>query len=805
MKYFSITIFAALIAFSCNRTDDAGSWHSNLQISTSQTYTHDSVQIADFMLSPIKKDALWVFDNHGPAYELDLLDSSWIKLDSKFGAYAYKLKKSSVHPDTFDLNLLWIYSRKLGLLQYEKSTGKSIEFKGLKGITDLVILPDQVVVGTDDGLFLIDKAYHTVKRISKIPESAIRRLEVMDSNTVRINDKYDYNCMHNHIVRNDTVKNALQQSMEAGGFLITSKNGLSSASDYPNHGEYRIYPINNHQLAISDYDTVWIPHQDLNQGILKVTVKNKNIDKIRFKYSLQAYAGANDSARLWFQTDQGLLNYEKATGTAYLFWHNPSAARLEILPKHLIMHDVKTIEVFNKAYVYTQQRNITQYIEEESELQKYCEGLGRTVDGDFIGNYEKYKKIKEKFGGSSNKRVQNTLKGIANHLTSLFCLPEKISDYEALDPYVNDKVSEEEIVASYYIYAARTANRQATFEKSLKYDSILCKRYSSYRDKNFAKEMEMAEKTLARVQELKRAKIGEDQRLWEIANAYYDAFWIVGPVTEGSSYDMSFPFQFLDTLLRKYPESKFADDAAFLKLNYGEGSSHEGGDNSSNLEYISDYKSFLRKYPLTNCRAQSYAAISSLYYEMANDSEQPMKYLHLAQTYIKQAGNIKLDKGNFTWFEELKAQINDAFETASWDFTVQADKTKYRSDEPVLLTFTLKNLDIYERSLEVMASKSIPNFSISISRYPKIRTDKDRPIEQPLEGTLLGHPKMTKIVLQPKQKIVETWDITKIAVANRGKFAVGKYSFKQEGSYLISASQTGTKRYSKSFWITVEQ
>jgi hypothetical protein len=282
------------------------------------------------------------------------------------------------------------------------------------------------------------------------------------------------------------------------------------------------------------------------------------------------------------------------------------------------------------------------------------------------------------------------------------------------------------------------------------------------------------------------SKLSEDIRLWRLGKSYYDLFCHVGPETEASTINMSFPFMYLDSLLKKHPTSIYADDAEFLMLSHFEGGSHEGGDNSYNLKAIEEYKLIIKKYPTTEFVPDIYYKICILYYECESSFNDKPKYYRLALDY---ANKLLVEYPTYAKeknIADLKKSIELSFTKVLWDLKIVSNKTDYQPNEPVEITFKLKNIGNQSKSIQILKDNQIPNFSLWIERYPFYKHATTYEVIQIERATENYNKAKIDTIIEVQQTYSETWSVENNARDSFRK-APGKFVLDKPGRYKIYA------------------
>lgn len=89
----------------------------------------------------------------------------------------------------------------------------------------------------------------------------------------------------------------------------------------------------------------------------------------------------------------------------------------------------------------------------------------------------------------------------------------------------------------------------------------------------------------------------EDERLWLLGKLYTEVLRQSWNVNNGVFYDLSYGCRLLERVVKKYPQSKWADDAQFELIVLDEWYDEGDGDQVVNWACVEKYTAFVAKYP----------------------------------------------------------------------------------------------------------------------------------------------------------------------------------------------------------------
>lgn len=772
-------------------------------------FTNDSIGIENFLISPIDSNKIWTVNTNGYAYELNLVDSSWVRLDHKFGNYAMGLKKENFYKDTENKDLLWIGNFHQGLIIYDISKRHYRGFPAIQNISNFCFLKESVFIGTWHGLYKFSRKSGEVSQISQIAETNVSGIENINDTMLLINNKYLYNIFTNNVnvkFSNDE-KIVLKKSTYPFELTAFPDNTLTIKSN--NIAKRFSYPYYQFKNIIIDNNCVWIPGPDLIDGIIKYSYPANSIDSIPIGYRYTQYNLVNDSYAIWFKNSDAILFFNKLnyTTSAIQIDNINSIQNLFVDPEFLYTNTWHSIEIFTKDYVISNSFNIDKLIYEETKFRKYIDSLNIYNCyncNDFISYYRRYKLIQTKFNSTSNKRIKSEIDELKKGI--IYRTPNSMNELFELTKTYIDTIKEEEVKASIYLKLVTLSDYEGNLKASLKFDSIIKKNFPGYRTEFYKGRMKEVADSYSIIKKISSSKISEDEKLWKLGNAYYQLFSHVGRETEASSIDMEFPFRYYKKLLKKYPNSPYAANAEFIILRYDEGSSHEGGDNSYNLEAIEKYKELLSKYLYSELTPQIYYQIGSLYSSCDADFNDKPKYYELAKTFILKLIEKYPKYKNIEDAKNLLKDIENSLSEVLWDFEIESDKKEYSPNEAILITYRLKNISEQPKSIKISADKNISNFALWIEKNPLDEHNETYEIIR-LERNINEYNKSKKdTLINQGTYYTEKWDIKNNA-RDALRDAPGYFNIVKEGRYKIIsyASEDGFEHSipSNTIWLNI--
>ncbi len=494
------------------------------------------------------------------------------------------------------------------------------------------------------------------------------------------------------------------------------------------------------------------------------------------------------------------------------FTFNKPVMNLRFDTKYVYLNTWHSFEIYNRSYLFRVSHRVNNPTIDKKAFDSVIHSL-QMQHMDFPDYYRTVKRLKERYKNTEVRYIRQEINQLATHLRYHFD-PRGFNEIIKNEKFIHDSVTEDTIKAAYYLRVIFYANFELKLNESLKYDAILKDQLPQFRSDDHKRQMEIVADYYNKTERTKNSPdLSADEVLWKLGSDYFEFYpQVVLTHPEITYPDMSYPFHFLDKLVARYPDSKYADNARFLVLRFNELASHDHGDNSYNLEAIEEYKSILKKYPDTEHAAEIYHIISELYsyldveFSDVKFSEIP-KYYRLALNYADKVLN------EYPLYEkreeviELKKHIFELLSSALWRLDVQSDKTVYALNEPINITFKLTNIGSNPKTIRVWKDKGIPNFFLRVSRYdldPESNSNHDaRTEEDPLA---FDHDRID-ITIDPNEDLTQTFDITRRAL-NDWNGPMIRFITETPGRYYIQTygSESGYDLAipGNDVWITVK-
>ena len=305
----------------------------------------------------------------------------------------------------------------------------------------------------------------------------------------------------------------------------------------------------------------------------------------------------------------------------------------------------------------------------------------------------------------------------------------------------------------------KEALKSGKFADALDYDLRM---QALYPDSKFLKQYPIPPRTQPVVHRaqlqfdsIARRNLPEEEWLWAVGNVWL-RYCADKPAADYDNFDIA--FQYLKELTRRFPDSQWADDAAFLQIKTMEEMMNEASNYTESLNFARRYEDLLRKYPKTGLRAEILYRAAFTYARFQNEGNQPREACREAEIISEQLLREFPDFAQKNAINDLLLYIYKKQMIYALELKIQSDKSVYRVGEPVWATFSLINQSNEPAEFELPYSSGCPNFDLRIDWSG---ADKGH-------RTVLGSnpqrckPVPRRIVLAPGETYLERWDATQI-------------------------------------------
>lgn len=321
--------------------------------------------------------------------------------------------------------------------------------------------------------------------------------------------------------------------------------------------------------------------------------------------------------------------------------------------------------------------------------------------------------------------------------------------------------------------------KSGKFAAALDYDLRL---QALFPDSRFLKQYPIPPRALPVVQyaqqqfdSLERRDLPEDERLWAIGQIWW-RYCARKPVSDPDNFQLA--FKYLDELLRSFPQSQWADDAAFLRLKTLEETSNPDMNYTESRDWARQYEALFRKYPNSALQPEMLYRAALNYAWFQKEGDNPREACMEADSTARQLLREFPDFAQKNGIDDLLSYIRQKKMIYDLDLSVSADKQTYQYGEPVWVTFALINRSDERCEFELDFAGDCPNFVLTMQEWGKGKS-----------LALAGAggkctPTRPRIILAPGETYQERWDITRIPEVFKRVQDDG-VRFPEPGRYLL--------------------
>jgi hypothetical protein len=738
------------------------------------------------MFSPLETNHLYVFTYHGETYDLNLETAQWINMNSKWGKYYSELRSEFFYHDPFFPNNVWITNFRQGLIAYNNSTEVIVEFPMIKPVSTIEFTEKHIWIGTWKGLYKYDRGTHSMKLVNKVAEIYISFITPNADGTISINNEFRYDDKTNTLEKLPGPAKIYPVTIPYPEFRVKNIDNQEIVISKPDTTQLVTFPYASQDIVIYERDAMWIPTNDLHNGLLRIDRKNYIIDTFRIGWEFRTLHTSVDSQYFWAGNSLEILAIDKSKREV-LAWQLPEHSK-EMIDyqdsKYLYSREGHSIIIRPKKSVLLKSIPLDQLIQEEKRYIKLLDSTRVSWEENLRTLYKNYKKIKNEFLTTQNPRILQGITQIHNSIPGRVPYYSQPFDYSLVT--FLDSIEEPDIKATVAAKLIIAAAQKGMVETAVSIDTHYITAITDHDAQYFQGSVRKIHASKRSLDSLKAIPMNEDERLWKTANIYYNLFGHIGPETEASSIRMDYPFTYLNKLLAQYPQSLLADNAEYLMIVHDEEGSHEGGDTDYNPEAITQFNHFLKKYPASELIPQVYLKFISLNYEYGVDYYEKEKYLLAAQAYVDKFYNEYPNHPLRKEVEYYEKYINHDLSNFGWNLNITLNETPCKLNSPILIHYTLTNQSAEAKTISVYKQKDKYS-SFYLDVHPKY--DQDVYGKQNVEFSI--HPEQMESVKQdtiilPGQVFSEITDITQW-VDNESYGKQGYYRILYPGHYELWA------------------
>ncbi len=761
-----------------------------------------------FRFSPFELNKVWIECYYSGSMELDLGTGQLISLAQKFNHpfFEKQLHTQNIFPDSFHSTSCWFIDYQQGAICYDFAD-KTLQYFSLNAFAGsrpsiLLFDSEHVWIGTDQGLWVYERKSRSIYLVENSPKEFISQLKI-DKNGKIYAGQYVYNpnagCWEvpinffdQYTVKPDPIYQYDEFTLFAynhGATLYVRRpdGQVLSTPEYL-HGQYPngksfVFPYSGaifHGTLSVEFPYFWCNSTDeiglFDIQTLKLRYQHLGLPRVNgtFDYSI-AFA----PEEIWYCNNYYWFALRKKDGVIHIY--RPPVpdhpAFMQVDGKYVYLLTQKGFSIWNKKYLAKAHPGDPALFEKIQRFQFMMDSLSFYGTGDWQERLQKIAFVKRAFKEETDRYI---LQNIQAWEASVSPASEeelrKLLQYRDLQPST---------IASAYRSVIGSVVPSGNLRLGLRlYREFEAKHLPVEEQSYHNNRIIILDTTLQRLDSIDRSPLKADEKFWmkgQIMQNFCINFGLEGAA---SCYDFSLSDSIYRQLIKKFPTSSLADDAEYkLNLNCF---CHEGSDGSDSPEEVIMWNGFIRKYPESEWVPYALA-------NMAWALGRSPKDLQKGLTWLQQARALRPDlfvgtepRGElyYTWSEfSSQMQYNDLQLSA----TLLEDTVS--TNDPVILSFTLKNTGAVPIDLYGIFRESIPNFIVQISlETPNPACVRPVGFEGDVRNAMLNNASLySNKTLAPGQSYTEKWDLTVLARREAGNTRLGRFVFDQPGNYTVEA------------------
>lgn len=667
--------------------------------------------------SPLDSRKIWVA-YRGLSYQFDTDTKQWSSLETILGSFATSLSNTTrIYREPHASNLIWIDDDN-GMLVYNQELKKStilnpnltpVEKETRTGRFQAIgFSKDFVWLGAFNGLYCYNRYTNQLSQIPSFENMDVENIDIEDNGRIWVNQELGYFPQTQKVFQVYEVPGwpikKVQQLLLVGGYkffqspigvldpndrlvltlpepyklavkgddvYLLNHNSVTARFDFQ---ENKFKPVDAGSTMVQfgnikrrhSFDTDEFTYCIGEYGLRRIN-KNTNETMVFKEWGVEGFvAGGND---LWGVTDQGIIH-------------------VNLLDDNDLFTPLAEI-----AAERDQISNMSDGIQDEPDVVIRIRKLAGFYD---------YLKQHSDWGVDSFEQLlqyqrandHGAIKAVELFLTGAITPFQKELAYYTLAK-IPIRLEQPELAFGYY-----------NALKSEFPQSILLKDFN-------AEDVRKLNENRRLTQIQKMPKSREEEKLWLLGNFFHDN----APYSE-SLPDYRLSHQYLEDLLKRFPKSKWADNAAYTIIKDSE-LVHEDGDYSRPEVCIRKYQDFIKKYPDCEEVPRAEFDIADHYFLYAAQGggftdPQIFRYLGDAKKLCGEILQSKTDTENKENTNSLLKRINQLLGSHPWALEMKLASKHYKIGEPIVIAFKLKNMSHTVHKITIY--KNIPNFGVRISR-----------------------------------------------------------------------------------------
>lgn len=758
-----------------------------------------------YLFSPFDKNSIWVTPESSEGFEFNLVSGQKTPFSEKFGHAFFKkpIRADGIRLDAFEQQVCWFLNFHGGVFRFDQSSGEGHFFDiaaNQRAITAILFTPKYVWIGTSDGLWMFERNTGLCRPADRSPRVWIAQLLKGSGEKVLAGNQHAYdpetNCWEVLETLNGIPVDAIENRFDAGGYCLIARNDdnrlfiidpAGKATATPDFrwtnvpGKYTHgWPYKNflHHARLSTTPPfVWsADHNDLR--LLDLRSGNIRFYDLQLPPSGTGYRQAEGTDDFWFFDKTYWIAFQKIDGKATIF-HSPVADPvISILSdsRNLYVLTPGAFVVIDREYLAKRYRGDDALPEKIARLNHLCDSLGLNNSENWPNRRDKIAWLKAQFPNESDPYIQSR---IQSYLFNFY----QGAGEEYLRALLLEKDIDPEVASGIYSQLFESLAQAGRLREAAQTGKEFTEKNLPAGKAALMEEIDRLTATMRQIDSLDQTQIPGYEKQW--AKAQIITEWCIQSgyfTNEASCYNLLLPDSIYRELIRQYPKSPRADDAAYQRIINSQ--CFEGEDGSHHPEVVSTWKKFLKQYPASEWRAHVLCHIAWALGRTLPELREGLRLLAEAERLRPELFS-KSNREGYLWEkDEFRKQL-DWYEI---DFSIQAEKTTVRREKAVVLDFSLKNTAQEVKILNMIAGANYPNFWVEvIFETPDIKCVKPVVfVESDPKTFSLDASAWQEIKLEPGETYRERWDLTQMAVRYRTTLP-GRYVFDQPGTYLIRA------------------
>ena len=649
-----------------------------------------------FIFSPLRENAVWII---GTEYEveIDLLTGK----STNIGAL---LKDSALNTfgipgiDPYRKHSFFYTRDRRHLIRYDNGNKTIIHSEDNSYTSTVFFEKDSIWIGGSYGLLVLDRASGQTKKVEGLPAVQVIRIEKTRDGKLLLNSTILYDSAKRQWeirTSGEDCANPYHQYWFIGG--MDTEQGTHKVLHYRDQHNF-LQPLYGKgwyhgNLVAAKHAVLWTEESYQDSLVLnRYDFIHDEREQFRFPmYKFYAYLdySVTNGQLLVCQTYGGWILLNRKDGQFYYYSSKIAAnfRKADMDSRHLYLLLDDRMMIISLDWLLKNAIPLDRFQGEMASFKLQLDSL--ILEQEYTKKKALYEKIRAAFG-----KTQNPF--IIQRMLSYDFSPGRPYNIHPDDPAAV-KWMEAEIArgkvdsvwqVDFYVNAISHFTRQLDISNALKFAG----KYSALTGISKKDALGMFNIFLHRIDSLKQLRLPDDEYAYAYA-AMMEKYCMENPAFESESmYNLELPTEAYKEMSRKYPNSRWADDAAYTALmielfNYCEGGCSYTEDDLKRLDR------FVQSFPESEKIADAWLAAVNILQQMYGDDEaNRRKNATRALSYLmKIRENYPASAEKEEWKDMLMYYLQ--YPELYWSLSVSTDKKVYKQGEPMKLIVKLKNLN----------------------------------------------------------------------------------------------------------------